>query len=233
MKLLATIALASGALLLSATGSTAGSRRPAASQRLGFLPRATTFAPTVQAAKKTAGFNCIVACADYESTINQYFTDVAADSGLTTNVYSVLPQYATPSSSILYSTTFDSLNNTYVDGNPYPDDQCNDTFNGYHDKYCLTDKQLQTEIGKVIAANDWPTQSQTAALLRLHAGERRRLRAPGRGEQSRRVHDERLLRVPLATANFIYAVEPDDAAVTGGNGCDSAHRPPATAQTRR
>src|SRR6476659_6548945 len=110
---------------------------------LGFVPHVahpSQFAPTVRTAKAGGPLNCVVACSAYESTINQYFTDVATDSGLSTNVYSVETQY----SGITYSQTFGG---SYVDGTPYPaTGSCLDGF----DAYCVTNAQLQTEIGKVI-----------------------------------------------------------------------------------
>ena len=119
MKRFAAIAIAACALVLSAASSPAGA-----------------------SAKHAAAFNCISACADYESTINQYFTDIAADSTnlVTTNVYSVAPQYTTPlTPSTPYSMTFDAGTNTYVDTNGYPATKCHDGF----DKSCVTDKQIQ------------------------------------------------------------------------------------------
>ena len=186
MKLFAAIALGAGALVLSAVSSPAG-------------------AATAKHAR-AVGFNCISSCADYESTINQFFTDVAADSGLTTNVYSVLTQY----SSILYSTTFGG---SYVDGSPYPTKQCHDGF----DKYCLTDAQLQAEIGKVIAANGWPTESTTALYFIFTPANVGICQHPGWPIDG----------VPCTTNafcayhhnlgdSFIYVVEPDAAAVSDG-----------------
>ncbi len=55
--------------------------------------------------------------ANYVSTINQYFQDVAHDSGLSTNVYATDTQY----SGILYSSTFGG---TYTDTSAFPANGC-------------------------------------------------------------------------------------------------------------
>ena len=194
MKLFAVIALAAGALVLSAASSPAGA--------------------TAAKQTKALGFNCVSSCADYESTIDQFFTDVAADSGLTTNVYSTLTQY----SNIQYNTTFAG---SYVDGSPFPTTRCHDGF----DKYCVTDKQLQAEIAKVIAAKGWPTGTTTDLYFIFTPANVGVCQHAGRAIDG----------VPCTTnvfcayhggtsTSFIYAVEPDDAAVFGG-GCDTGQSP--------
>jgi hypothetical protein len=226
VKFLAAIALAAGALLLSATASPAGPRQAVPRHPLGLIPRVehgASLAPAVQAATKTAGFNCVVACADYEATVNQFFTDVAADgvNNVTTNVYSVLPQYSS-----LDSTTFDSTTNAFVDESPYPTTKtCHDGF----DKYCVTNKQLQTEIGKVIAAHGWPTQSSTALYVILtpaNVGVCQRAGKPN--FQTNACTTNAFCAYHSATSSFLYVVEPDDAAVKG-DGCDSESSPAGNA----
>jgi hypothetical protein len=86
--------------------------------------------------------------ASYESLINRYFTDVAHDSGLTSNVYSVATQYSDGTGPIEYESTFGG---SYVDHDPLPASGCKD---GQHSP-CLTDKQLQTEIQQVLKATGW------------------------------------------------------------------------------
>jgi hypothetical protein len=53
----------------------------------------------------------------YRDLVVRYFEDVAADSGTTTNVYSVLNQYYDTTGPISYSSTFGG---SAVDTNPYP-----------------------------------------------------------------------------------------------------------------
>src|SRR5581483_9785021 len=63
--------------------------------------------------------------AGYETTINQWFTDVAADSGKTTNVYGVDTQYSDGSGNIAYSSTFGG---STVATNAFPANGCTDSW---------------------------------------------------------------------------------------------------------
>ena len=213
VKLFAAIAVTGTAVVLITTASTAGAARQAPHRIHALVPHtehASRFAATTRA-KKTKGFNCIASCAAYESTINQYFTDVAADSGTTENVYSVATQY----SDIQYDVTFDASTNTYVDGTPYPTTHtCND---GY-DKYCVTDAQLRAEIKKVIADRGWPTQSPTALYFIFtpanvgiceHAGS-------SSGSNYCTTNGFCAYHNWTPSHSFIYAVEPDAAAAYAG-----------------
>jgi hypothetical protein len=80
--------------------------------------------------------------ASYESVINRYFSDVAADSvrGVSTNVYWSDTQY----SSIPYNSTFAG---PIVDTSSFPPNGCRDRYTSV----CLTDAQLQAEVAKVAA----------------------------------------------------------------------------------
>jgi len=83
----------------------------------------------------------------YESLINRFFTDVAADSSKTTNVYFSDTQY----SSIQYNSAFGG---SYVDVSSLPTSGgCTDTVAAT--TACLTDAQLQTEIINAITAAGW------------------------------------------------------------------------------
>jgi hypothetical protein len=79
----------------------------------------------------------------YESIINRFFTDVAHDSGLSTNVYYSDTQY----SGIQYSSTVGA---TIVDTNPFPSSGCSD--NVSQTSICLSDAQLRNEIAAVGSA---------------------------------------------------------------------------------
>src|SRR5690348_10866610 len=83
--------------------------------------------------------------ANYVSTINRFFQDVAHDSGLSTNVYASDTQY----SSIQYSSAFGA---TFTDTAAFPANGCS-PYGGA--SVCLTDSQLQSEIDKVIQAQGW------------------------------------------------------------------------------
>ncbi len=223
MKLGAAISIAAAAVVLTAASSTAGAARGGTHKLAGLVPHiphltnASRFAPAART-NKAAGFNCVSACTSYESTINQYFTDVAADSGLTTNVYSVATQY----SSILYSETFDTATNTFVDGSPFPTTKtCQD---GY-DTYCVTDTQLQAEIGKVIAAHGWPTQSETSLYFIFTPANVGVCQTSGKPNlDTNPCTTNAFCAYHSASNTFVYAVEPDAAAVTGGF-CDPLQRP--------
>jgi len=217
VKLFAAIAIAAGALVL----TTAGAARGVPHHLLGFVPHVAHASPAAapRRTSKAAGFNCVSSCSSYESTINQYFMDVAADNGLTTNVYSVATQY----SSIQYNETFGG---SYVDGNPLPPTKptflaCQDGF----DKYCVTDAQLEDEIGKVIAKNHWPTASTTTLYFIFTPANVGVCQYTGRPDlHSNPCTTNVFCAYHHANASFIYAVEPDAMAVSGGD-CDSGEAP--------
>lgn len=80
--------------------------------------------------------------------LNQYMADVAAASGSTTNVYSVLTQYSAP-----YKQTFGSAQ-TVTDTSAYPGTGCSlaPGMTG-----CVSDASIQTEISKLIATGKLPS----------------------------------------------------------------------------
>ncbi|HLX32291.1 MAG TPA: IPT/TIG domain-containing protein [Gaiellaceae bacterium] len=96
--------------------------------------------------------------ANYESTINQFFTDVGHDSGGTANVFGIDTQYYDTLSGgqthIAYNTTFGG---SVVATDPLPSQQCSDGWSG--DTYCVTDAQLQAEITSVVNAQHWSEDS--------------------------------------------------------------------------
>jgi hypothetical protein len=106
-----------------------------------------------------SGSSChLIACSAYESGVNQYFTDVAHDSGLSTNVYSAATQYYDAIGPISNSSTFGG---SYVDTKPYPASGCTDTGKAR----CLTDQQIQTEIQNVLTTNAWHGSTTTMFFL--------------------------------------------------------------------
>jgi hypothetical protein len=98
--------------------------------------------------------------ANYEPLINQYLQDVAAASGSLTNVYSVGMQYYDDTAAIHYQSTFAG---SFVDTNPFPASGCND--GSLTDRVCLTDKQIQQEIKKVLAAQGWQGGGSTVFFV--------------------------------------------------------------------
>ncbi len=226
MRFLAAIAIAAAALALTATVSTAAPARQAPHQLLGMIPHLAhhSNAPLTQVrrAAKGAPLNCVSACTAYESTINQYFTDVQAASVVkaTDNVYSVATQY----SDIQYSETFAGA---YADGNPYPTTHaCHDGV----DTYCVTDGQLQAQIGSVIAANHLPRYSTSALYFIFTPANVGVCQSPGRASGGYPCTTNVFCAYHSASQNgFIYAVEPDAAAVPGDaavpHPCDPGQAP--------
>ncbi len=85
----------------------------------------------------------------YHSLIDGFLSNVAADSGKTTNVYYSDAQYTDAGGSAAYSSSFGG---SVVDTNPYPANGCTDSYTSI----CLSDTQLRSEIDRVVAANGWP-----------------------------------------------------------------------------
>jgi len=84
----------------------------------------------------------------YDTLINQFFGDVAADSGKTTNVYYSDTQYSDGSGSIAYSS---ALAGSVVDSSALPSNGCSDSYTSA----CLSDTQIRSEIDRVATANGW------------------------------------------------------------------------------
>jgi hypothetical protein len=90
----------------------------------------------------------------YESTIIQYFKDVAADSHNSatqnTNVYSTDPQYTDATGRANYDSTYGGA---YDASDPIPD-HCSSQYGALASKLagCVVDSDLQTEIGKAMTA---------------------------------------------------------------------------------
>ena len=101
---------------------------------------------------------------NYESLINGFFQDVAADSGKLTNVYSVEPSTATAPSAAAYNSTFGG---SVVDTNAVSRRRDASTRSGRarRTSVCLTDAQIQTEIANVVTAQGWPAGSGSLFFL--------------------------------------------------------------------
>jgi hypothetical protein len=99
--------------------------------------------------------------ASYKSLITQYLSDVAAASGGTTNVFSVLTQYTGSDGQVQYQF---QLGNPVNDTSPLPASGCKlsskDTKGIYADgsgyNACLDDAQVQAQVNAVIAAQKLP-----------------------------------------------------------------------------
>lgn len=86
--------------------------------------------------------------ANYQSDINSYFSNVAADNGKLTNVYSIATQYGDSTGSIAYNSSFGGA---AVVTDSLPHNGCSDSYT----KVCLTDLQIQNEISQVISTQGW------------------------------------------------------------------------------
>jgi len=84
----------------------------------------------------------------YDTLINNFFGDVAADSGHTTNVYYSDTQYSDGSGTIAYSS---SVGGSVVDSNALPSSGCSDAYTSV----CLSDSQIRAEIDRVATAHNW------------------------------------------------------------------------------
>src|SRR5262245_47061932 len=147
---LATILLLAG-MALAVAASSGSAASPARTPILGVVPHTSQVALAPHAlsrAIRAAPPTTLTFDASYQNVINQYFTDVAAASHRTDNVYSVATQYSDGTGAVQY---LSSVGGSYVDHEPLPASGCNDGL----DPYCLTDSQLQHEIQAVLTATGW------------------------------------------------------------------------------
>ena len=102
-----------------------------------------------------------VMAASYTSLLTQYINDVAAASGSTSNVFSILPEYFGSDGAIRYEVQAGA---PITDTSPLPADGCKllskDTTGIYADgsgyNACLTDAQVQAEANSVVHAQKLP-----------------------------------------------------------------------------
>ncbi len=90
----------------------------------------------------------------YESLIETFLIDVAADSHKTTNVYSLSGQYTDSNGPAAYDSTYGGA---VVDNDPLPPNGCTEPATGPRWAVCLTDAQLETELEHVVVAEHLPT----------------------------------------------------------------------------
>jgi len=144
-----------GGVVLVVTASSGGAASPARTPMLGVVPHTSQselMPHALSRAIRAAAPTTLTFDASYQSVIDQFFTDVAHDSGGDQNVYSVATEYSDGSGAIQYQSTFGG---SYVARDPLPAGTCNDSNGGLHDPYCLTDGQLQSEIQSVLTAKGW------------------------------------------------------------------------------
>jgi hypothetical protein len=108
--------------------------------------------------------------ASSRSLLIRYFTDVAADSGRSSNLYGVLRQYHDRGGFAGYRQTFNSKHQLIIDTQPYPPRalaHCPDVVSAY--PTCISDGQLGSELKRLIAARGLPTAGPISTARR--AGE--------------------------------------------------------------
>ena len=94
----------------------------------------------------------------YESLIEKFLIDVAADSHTTNNVYGLSGQYTDGSGPAAYESTYGGA---VLDTDPLPPNGCAEpSATGPGWTVCLTDAQLETEIEHVVAADHLPTTNR-------------------------------------------------------------------------
>jgi hypothetical protein len=89
----------------------------------------------------------------YEQLIKQFFSDVAADSGKTSNEFSLLGQYPDSTGPGTYSISYSATQDSVDDTNPYPPlaQQCSSP-SGV--ATCVTTLEVEQELDRVISAQD-------------------------------------------------------------------------------
>jgi hypothetical protein len=166
--------------------------------------------------------------AEYTSGINQYLTDLAHDSGGHANVDSVATQYG--DSSGQHSAYASHFNGQIVDTDPYPASQCPHAAPVTN---CLTDAQIQTEIGKYLTAHGLPRDLKHEYFLLTppHVEDcfDNDPNDPNGPYGGCSAGEPQAIAVfcayhsnSLASPIFIYAVDPF---VTGNPGCDDGNHP--------
>jgi hypothetical protein len=105
------------------------------------------------------------------SLMRRYFTDVAAASGTSSNVFGVLRQYYDRTGFADYRQTFDPRRQVIVDPRPYP--PRDPTACPYDSTYptCVSDAQIRSELQRLITADGLPTAGPERAAF------------PGQGSQ--------------------------------------------------
>jgi hypothetical protein len=167
----------------------------------------TTYAIYWQPSNYTAG----TFPSGYSTLINQYFGDVATDSGKTTNVYYTATQY----SGIKYSSHFAG---SFTDTDPLPAKGCTDSTTP---SYCVSDAQLQTEISSFVSSHGLPRNSLTQYFVFFAPGIGSCLGSSGCAFTDYCAYHSS---VGTGSGALIYANQPY---VEGASGCDASHHPNA------
>ena len=99
----------------------------------------------------------------YQELIATFLSDVAADSRSTTNVYGLSGQYSDARGPAAYDSTYGGA---VVATDPLPPNGCTEpATTGPGWSVCLTDQQLEQEIGQVVAADHLPSTNHDVYFL--------------------------------------------------------------------
>jgi PKD repeat protein len=161
----------------------------------------------------------------YESGVNQYFEDLAHDSGGTQNVESVSAQYNDAAGDFAsYNSHFGGA---FIDTGPYPENGC--TLAGI--EICLTDEQLREELTRFVKAQGLQTDLAHEYFLLTPSGvedcfEASGLECSAGAPEGVAAYCAYHGNVPLgAEGELIYSNDPY---VTGNEGCDDNNHPNGT-----
>jgi PKD domain/Divergent InlB B-repeat domain len=108
----------------------------------------------------------------YQTAIESYFENVAADSGKPTNVYSVSAQYFEEPGHV-HASYADSYGGSTTDETAYPTSgTCAPYTAAESFTACISDAKLEAEVEAVVAAKSWPTDlsAEYYVVLPPHAG---------------------------------------------------------------
>lgn len=108
----------------------------------------------------------------YQSAIESFLQNVAADSGKSTNVYSVSAQYTDGTGHATYN---DSFGGSVTDTNAYPTSGTCAPYTGLNGETysaCISDEKLEDQVEAVVAAQGWPKTlgAEYYVVLPPHAG---------------------------------------------------------------
>ncbi len=140
----------------------------------------------------------------YSTLVDQYFGDVAADSGKTSNVYYTETQY----SGIQYKSTFAG---SAVDTDPLPASGCSDSASSV----CVSDAQLATEVSHFTSSHGLPQNSTTEYFVYFAPGVGSCLGSAGCAFVNYCAYHN-------SSGSLIYANMPY---VENVSGCDAGHHP--------
>jgi IPT/TIG domain len=153
--------------------------------------------------------------AEYQSGINEFFKNLAHDSGGVQNVDSVATQYGDSGGN---AANYDShFGGAIVDTDPYPANGCTAA------PVCLTDEQLQAELSTYIAVHGLPHDLAHEYFILTPPGVENCAESTAcSAGSSLPVYCAYHSFIPIAGGSIIYASDPY---VTGVEGCDTGEHP--------